>query len=121
MQDVRSRCDAYLLYLAGLPWTRQQVKPTNRPTSAAWPLERLLWLSRSAKEVVLGTFRPTAKSLRGKKWELLSFVNAACFAVTKALGCFGAPALKLNAKLRASEENGVDILGHHWVWNWLGS
>lgn len=43
------------------------------------------------------------------------------FAVTKALGCFGAPALKLNAKLRASEENGVDILGHHWVGNWLGS
>ncbi|KAL2040209.1 hypothetical protein N7G274_007112 [Stereocaulon virgatum] len=57
------------------------------------------------------TFRPTAKSLKGKKWELASFVNAACFAVTKALGCFDAPLLKLNAKPHASEETAL------WFWD----
>ena len=55
------------------------------------------------------TFRPTAKSLKGKEWELASFINAACFAVTRALGCFDAPLLKPNAKARASDEMVLDF------------
>ena len=67
-----------------------------------------------------GTFRPTSKSLRGKHWELASFVNAACYAVTKALGCFHAPLLSPNAKPRVSDETALtfwDTTGLEIIWD----
>lgn len=48
--------------------------------------------------------RLNAKCLKGRKWELRSFINRVCHQVAGNLGYFGPPLLPLNAKSHASDE-----------------